>query len=339
MKAAVLYGQEDVRVEEVAKPDIRQGDVLIRVAWGGICGSDMHMLKHPLETQKKPHSLTGEKLPVVMGHEFSGVIEESKSQLFQKGDRVCVNPLITCGECERCKAGLIGTCKRLGFIGMSVFCEDLLKLRKQSVSLADGALVEPFAVGWHAMRVSKIEKGQSALVLGGGPIGLLTIQCLRAAGVKPIICSEVAQARKSVAISCGADYVFDPTSVDLVEEVEKLTNGVGVHCSFECTGVEACLNQAIRATKFRGTVVVLSLWGQKPAVDMMALLHSERYITGSACHTPNDIRDVLDALEKKTINTDNLITAKISIEDIVEKGFEALLRNKDNHVKILVGSE
>ena len=188
MKAARFHGPGDIRIDDVPEPTVGPGQVKVDVDWCGICGTDLHeYLDGPIFIPPKgaPHPLTGEEMPVVMGHEFAGVVAEVGDGVttVKEGDRVAVEPYDVCGECAACRAGRYNICRKLGFVGLDGqqggFAERCVVDARWAHPLGDiptdlGALVEPLAVAYHAVRLSELQPGGTAAVFGSGPIGLVT---------------------------------------------------------------------------------------------------------------------------------------------------------------------
>jgi (R,R)-butanediol dehydrogenase / meso-butanediol dehydrogenase / diacetyl reductase len=274
MKAARFHAREDVRIDDLPEPETHEGTVKIKVDWCGICGTDLHeYLEGPIFTPAEaPHPLTGERNPVQLGHEFAGQVTEVGRGVtgLAEGDAVAVEPTLFCGDCAECRAGLTNLCRSLGFHGLSgggggfaeytvVPASMVRPLGRVPTDL--GALVEPLAVGLHAVRKSGVRIGESAVVFGAGPIGLATITMLRAAGVTKVISVEVAQARKQLAEQAGASVVIDGTREDVVDAIRAAAGGLGPDVAFECAGIPAVLNTALHAVKRTGTVVNVAIWG------------------------------------------------------------------------------
>ncbi|KAK6428017.1 hypothetical protein LTR95_015845, partial [Oleoguttula sp. CCFEE 5521] len=216
--------------------------------------SDLHeYLGGPAICPTTPHPITGEQVPLTFGHEFSGTVEEVGEGVtkFKAGDRVCVQPIIYDDECGSCKEGLINCCDKNGFVGLSgwggglsehvVLPEYCVIPIPDNVPLDVAALVEPLSVGWHAVAISPFKKGDSALVIGGGPIGLSVIQALKAKGCDNIIVTEVSSMRKQYAQDFGAHHILDPTKDDIVARCRELSDNQGVHMAFDAAGVQAAL--------------------------------------------------------------------------------------------------
>ena len=206
MRAARFHARGDIRVEEVPDPQVGPGQVQVDVDWCGICGTDLHeYLEGPIfiPPPGSPHPITGETAPVVMGHEFAGVVSAVGSGVtgVTEGDRVAIEPYYVCGQCA---AGRYNICRKLGFVGLAgqqgCSAEKCLVDARWVHLLGElptdvGALVEPLAVGYHAVRLSGLQPGGTAAVFGAGPIGLVTLACLRAAGAATVVAVEPAAAR------------------------------------------------------------------------------------------------------------------------------------------------
>jgi (R,R)-butanediol dehydrogenase/meso-butanediol dehydrogenase/diacetyl reductase len=230
MKAARWYGPKDVRIDNIDEPIVTDGLVKIKVKWCGICGSDLHeYLGGPIFIPVgKPHPLSGNVAPVVLGHEFSGEVVEVGSNVkkIKVGDNVVVEPIVACNECTNCKEGNYHLCPSLGFHGLcgtgggfaeyTTFPEEFVYKLPEGFTYEMGALIEPITVAMHSLRRGKFETGQTAVVVGAGPIGLATIECLKASGAKMVIAVELSSTRKEYAKRSGADIVLDPREVDVI---------------------------------------------------------------------------------------------------------------------------
>jgi (R,R)-butanediol dehydrogenase/meso-butanediol dehydrogenase/diacetyl reductase len=353
MRAAVFHGPKDIRLEDVAEPDVREGTVKVKVDWCGICGTDLHeYLAGPIfiPPAGSPHPITGETMPLTLGHEFAGEVVEvgDAPNGVQVGDRVAIEPVFRCGECAACRRGATNLCEKLGFYGLmgggggmseyAVVPNYMIHKLPEGLTSEQGALVEPIAVGLRAVRRAGIEPGQSALVFGGGPIGAVTVQCLKAVGAGQIIVAEVAEARKRKALEIGADAVIDPTEEDVAERVKALTGGEGAEHSFDAAGIQETLQTALHATRKGGTVTIISIWEGPVELNPNDIVLSELKVLGTICYTPEDFADTIAMLKDGTISTEGIITERIALSDVVAGGFDELVEHKDRHVKILVQS-
>jgi (R,R)-butanediol dehydrogenase/meso-butanediol dehydrogenase/diacetyl reductase len=353
VKAARFYGPGDIRVDDVPEPATRPGTVKVEVEWCGICGTDLHeYLDGPIfaPTRESPHPLTGESVPITLGHEFAGVVAEVGEGVgdgrtgVRVGDKVVVEPYIICGRCDACRTGRYNVCATLGFVGLSGygggFSQYVVAEERWIHPLGDlgtdvGALIEPLAVAYHAVKLSGTRPGHTALVFGAGPIGLVTTAALRAAGVEDVIVVEPADVRKAKAPGAGATHVLDPTATDIAAEVAELTDGRGADVSFECAGIDAVLKSAILSTRAGGTVVNVAIWGHEASVAMNDLVFREVNLVGSLAYA-NDHPATIDMVASGRIDPFQFITGRIGLDDIVKSGFEELIDNKEENVKILV---
>lgn len=351
MNAVRFHGQKDIRLEKIPIPQCGKGQVKIAPKFCGICGTDLHEYlggANLIPQPGHPHGITGETLPLTLGHEFSGVVEEVGEGVahVKKGDNVCVQPTIYDGDCRSCKRGLVNCCDKNGFVGLSgwgggmseYMCvpASAVKPLPANVSLELGALIEPLAVGWHAVDISPFKEGDSVLVLGGGPIGLSVVQALKAKACKNIIVSEISRKRREFATEFGAHHVVDPSKSDIVDEVAKLTNGQGADVAFDAAGVQIGLDSAMQAIKARGTLVNIAVWEKRATLQMNDLIFRERAYMGVATYALGDFEAVIGAISAGIMKPGGMITKIIKMDEVAEKGFKALIEDKDNQVKILV---
>ncbi|MEJ9211845.1 2,3-butanediol dehydrogenase [Bacillus smithii] len=350
MKGARWHNVRDIRVEEVEEPKVEKGKVKIQVEWAGICGSDLHeYVAGPIFIPvKEPHPISKDVAPVIMGHEFSGrVVEVGEGVTKVKvGDPVVVEPILRCGKCPACKQGKYNLCENLGFHGLAgggggfseytVVDEYMVHKMPEDLSFEQGALVEPAAVALHAVRSSKIKAGDKAAVFGTGPIGLLVIEALKAAGASEIYAVEVSEERLQKALELGATAVINPKNEDPVQKLLELTDG-GVDVSFEVTGVPAVLQQAVDSTAFEGETVIVSIWEKEANLLPNNIVLKERNVKGVIAY--RDIFPaVMNLMKQGYFPAEKLVTKKIKLDQIVEEGFEKLIKEKDQ-VKILVKPE
>ncbi|MBA2691602.1 MAG: 2,3-butanediol dehydrogenase [Rubrobacter sp.] len=352
MKAAVFYGQKDIRLDDVPEPEAKSGSVKVKVDWCGICGTDLHeYLAGPIfvPPEGSPHPITNETLPLTLGHEFAGeVVEAGNGSASKVGDKVAVNPVYFCGECTECLRGDHNLCKKLGFYGLmgggggmsehAVVPEYMINKLPEGLTTEQGALVEPLAVGLRAVRRSGLKAGESAIVFGARPIGAVTVQCLRAIGAGMILVAEVSDARKKKALEIGADHVIDPSEEDVVERVMELTDGDGTDISFDAAGIQETFQTAMKATRKGGVLVNIAIWEGEISVHPNDIVLKELDIRGIICYSQKDFADTIEMLEAGKFDVEGLITERIPLTDVVAKGFDELVAHKDRHVKILVQS-
>jgi (R,R)-butanediol dehydrogenase/meso-butanediol dehydrogenase/diacetyl reductase len=330
MRAAVFQRPgEPLTIEDRQTPVARSGDIVMKVAYCGICGSDLHA------TEPGPTSLeTG----TVLGHEFSGVVTESASADFQPGDHVIGLPLQECDECrpsgQGCRDRLGILCPRNRIIGLAAaapgaYAEYLrmpahhaLKVPK-GLDLKHAALTEPLAVGAHAVRAAGNLLGAHVLVIGAGPIGLAVTLLARLAGAAEVVVSEIAAGRRAKAASIGA-RVIDPA-------VEKPGSAEVI---FECVGVPGLLRQCIELAPLRGRIVVVGVCRGEDQIFPRVALRKELSIQFVLGYTRDEFAMVLDMLGSRRIDPAPLITGVIGLDDTPAM-FEAL-RQPGDHAKVLI---
>ncbi|EJN60228.1 2,3-butanediol dehydrogenase [Halogranum rubrum] len=354
MQAARYHGRGDIRVEDIDESELGSGQVRVDVDSCGICGSDLHeYAAGPIFIPEgEPHPISGDVAPVTMGHEYSGTVSDVGDGVthLAVGDAVVINPILYCGECRQCREGNYHICDSIGFTGLSGgdggFAENVVVGAEQAVPLVGdvpleyGALVEPLAVGLHAVRRSGLQAGDSVAVFGSGPIGLSVIQSARAAGAGKIYVSEPRAARRDRAVDCGATDTIDPTEMDAVEFITDETGG-GVDVTFEVAGIEPTYKAALQSVRPSGTMTVVSIWEGEVSSHPNNIVLGERTITGTLAYLGGPRSDeeygmVIDMLADGTLDPEPLITDRIGLDDIVDDGFESLLDSESDQVKILV---
>jgi (R,R)-butanediol dehydrogenase/meso-butanediol dehydrogenase/diacetyl reductase len=355
MRAAMYHGQGDIRVEHVDEKELKPGDIRLEVGACGICGSDLHeYAEGPIAIpENEPHPMTGETIPIRLGHEFSGTVIETGSDVEspREGDRVVVNPIIACGDCQYCTSGQYSLCDSLMNIGIhgggGGFAETVVVPAENAVALPAnvpleyGALVEPLSVSLHAVRRSGLSAGDTVAVFGAGPIGLGVLQAALASGAKEAYVSEPRQARRDVAERLGATETIDPTETDPVRRISAATDG-GTDTSFEVAGVEETLTQAIRATRKAGTAVVVSVYEEPATLHPNYVMMAERDIVGSYGYQGGplsgrgEFATTVQMIDDGRLEVEPMVTSRIQLEDIVAKGFERLRDPASEQTKILV---
>ena len=255
MKAAVLYGKDDLRYEEVPLPQLGDGEVLVKVKATGICGSDI-----PRVLGNAAHNY-----PIVLGHEFSGdVVEIGKNVTGVKvGDRVSGAPLVPCMKCDNCERGNYSQCEKYTFIGsrMQGSFAEYVKLPEKhaikfdpSISYEQGAFFEPSTVALHGLNCAKYHGGEDVAILGGGTIGLFTAQWARIYGAKRVFVFDIDDARLALAKKLGADITINTLDKDFKETINKLTNNSGFGFVFETAGIDVTMKLAFEIAANKASV-------------------------------------------------------------------------------------
>jgi (R,R)-butanediol dehydrogenase / meso-butanediol dehydrogenase / diacetyl reductase len=352
MRAARWHGRGDVRVEDVPIPAPRRGELLLRVRWCGICGTDLEEYRDgpvviPVDVA---NAITGQRAPVTMGHEFAGEVAEVGPGVlgFSVGQRVVPDVALFCGECHHCRRHDYALClswATIGFHADGGLAELVRVPARVCLPLPDtigddeAALIETVEVGVRAVRRAGLGLGDRVAIVGDGPVGLVTAQVARAAGASMVILLGHRAARLVVGRELGVDMALDTTGPGWREDVADLTDGLGVDAAIECGGRAAAVEDALAATRKGGTVVLLAVIGTPVPIDTFAVVAGERTITGSVQHHyDEDLPVAIDLVASGRVRVAPLITRRIPLERVVEDGFAALGPGSDD-IKVLVSTE
>ena len=322
MKAVRLEGIGLLFERAVPKPVPGPDDLLVRVEACGICGTDRHLFHGEFPCAP----------PVTLGHEFSGIVEAMGENVkgFALGARITGDPNISCGRCQQCVGGKINLCRNLRAIGIhrdGGFADFVIVPQKQAFEIPlsldplHGAFCEPLACCLHGVDMANIKTGDSVLVLGGGVIGLLTVQLARLAGATTIILSTRQASKRMLAEQLGATASVDPSSSDIIEAITG-PNGLapgGVDIVIECAGVADTVAQAPKLAKAGGAVVILGVMpqGEKIEWEPFDVLFRELKIQGSFVN-PFTHRRAADLIASGAVNVDKLISRTITLKKAPE---------------------
>ncbi|MFJ4223477.1 zinc-binding dehydrogenase [Microbacterium sp. NPDC089695] len=317
MQAAQYIGDRTIEVATVDPSEPGPGEVRIRVAYVGLCGTDLHIVHGSMDQRVAR--------PLTFGHEMSGTIESLGAGVegWQVGDAVTVMPLAWDGTCPACLAGHQHICQNLDFIGIdspgalqqlwSVPADTLLRLPRD-LSLDAAALVEPVAVAVHDVRRSELAAGDSVVVLGGGPIGLMIASVARHSGAEVLVV-ELDEGRR-VRIDALGLATFDPTASDLVAHVEEWTGGAGADVVFEVSGAAAAVRSATAVAKVRGTVVVVAIHPTPREVDLQRVFWRELRLLGARVYERRDFETAIELLGTTAIPIDAIVTGVVGLDGI-----------------------
>lgn len=335
MKAILYKGANRLELGELPTPAPAAGEVLLKVHNCGICGSDLHAVQFGL----------GLKPDCVLGHEFCGEIAELGSGItgFKVGERACVVPFSSCGECEYCRRGQGYHCAKMKSVGLGplpgayaefVACEpvSLLKL-PAALTSRQGALVEPLSVGLHGVNRSRIKAGTPCVIMGAGPVGLATLIWCKAKGADPVVVSELAPGRIELAQKLGATAVVSPRDRNPAAVVKELC-GKLPEVVFECIGVKSTLNEAVGLVTKCGQVVVIGVCMEPDQIMPLHCIFKEVSIDFTLAYTRADFEETIAALASGKINADPMVTDIIGLEQ-VPATFEAL-RKPTTQAKVLI---
>lgn len=342
MKAAIFKGLgHKLAIEERPRPEPAPGQLVLRVAACGICGSDLHATQEGVFLMPDG---------TVLGHEFAGEVVASADDAFAAGDRVTALPVNACADpaCQalgRCKDDLGIRCPQNRITGLALdvpgaYAEYVAVGARQAVRLPDsvsydeGALVEPLAVGLHAVRKSGMGPGARVLVIGAGPIGLSVAAFARLAGARAVVVSEMNMTRRSLAQSMGAHAVIDPGATEDLGAAFADAAGGPPDVIFECVGLPGLIQQCIDLSKPLGKIVVVGVLMKEDSLVPISAILKELSIQFVLGYVDEDFEIVLDSLASGAINARPMISQRVTLADLPD-AFEAL-RRPTTQVKVLI---
>ena len=341
MKVAVMLGVGKMGFEERDIPKAKDDEVLVKLEYVGICGSDLHYY----ETGAIGDYVV--KPPFVLGHEPGGtVVEVGKNVKHLKvGDRVALEPGKTCGHCEFCKTGRYNLCPDVVFFATppvdGVFQEyvaheaDLCFKLPDNVSTLEGALIEPLAVGFHAAIQGEAHLGQRAVVMGAGCIGLVSMMALKARGVSEVYVVDIMEKRLEKALELGATGVINGAKEDVLERVKELTGGAGMDLVIETAGTEITTRQAIHMAK-KGSNIVLVGYSKSGEMTLPMSLVLDKELTFKTVFRYRHIYPMaIDAVAAGKVNLKGIVTDVVG-RDEAQKAMDYSVNNKADIVKAVI---
>ena len=332
MKAAVFKAlNQPLVVETLPDPTPGPRDVVIKVGRCGICGSDLHITEDPI---------FGVPGGSVLGHEYAGEVVEVGREVksIKKGDRLAAFPLISCGECGPCLTGQGAWCEKGMVVGgggygqYSTVAEHQAVRMPDGVSLDDGALVEPMAVGLHGVNVSGMKSGARVLVIGAGPIGLAVVFWARRMGAGKIVCTASSTRRAELAMEMGASAFVGPSETP-IEDVNRALGGPP-EIVFECVGKQGLIQKCVDHVGVRGTVVIVGLCTQPDTINPFFVVNKEVRLQPSAFYDLRDFQTTLDVFDAGILSPHEMITDQVSLGAMPE-AFEAL-KHRTHQCKVMV---
>lgn len=338
MKAAYVVATGKVEVKDIETPVIADDEVLIEVKTVGVCGSDLCLFKgiHPFRSA-----------PAILGHEIAGHIVEVGKDVknYKVGDRVTVEPQIGCGECELCQKDLINLCtggkKAPGTPGWcGTFVEyfnapekTLYKLNDE-VSYELGTLVEPLAVGVHAIDRISIKEKDTIAILGSGTIGLMTMVAAREAGYKNIICTDTQDFNLEMAKKQGAALTLNPLKDDVVARVKEFTNGRGVDVAIVAADAGVLVDQASSITRKKGEVGIVAMIPYQIPVNTYNFVFNEINLFGAMTYETKDFAKASEMINNG-LDLNDFITQRVPLAE-AQRGLDILNDKKEDVVKVIV---
>ena len=342
MLAVRWHGRGDVRVEEVPPPaPPGPGELQLAVRWCGICGTDLEeWLSGPVFIPAAaPHPVTGARAPLVLGHEFAGVVVAVGAGVTGPlpGQRVAVDTIVSCGSCHWCQRGEVTRCPALGALGLhgdgglAELCNAPARMClpvPDTVADDEAALAEPLAVAVRALRRGGLRPGERVAVVGAGTVGLMAVQAAAAFGAGSVTVAEPLPERRALAIGLGADRAVPPGDAPALE----------ADVAVECAGTPDAIATALLALRSGGRAVLLGIVTEPAPIAPMDLVRGEKSLIGSLSHVcDEDFREALQLLGRGAVQAAPLITDRIPLGAAVTGGLTLLRDEPEKHLKILVG--
>jgi len=342
MKAAFLTGIRQLEILETPEPKLaKPQDVLLRIDTVGVCGSDVHYY-----ATGRIGSLVV-RYPEWTGHECAGTVVAVGAEVteLQVGQRVAVDPLVTCGQCDQCRAGRLNTCRAQAFLGCpgqapGALAEYLVMPARScypipdTMTMVQAAVAEPFSIGLYAQRVAGMEPGAKIAILGSGPIGLCVLLACRAAGACTTYITDLIDERLAVARRCGADWTGNPQRSDIVQAISAL-EPLGVDFAYECAGQQETLDQAVEILKPGGKLLILGI----PETDRVSFsIHTLRRKESPIINVRRQNECVAPAIEivaSGRVNLDPLVTHHFALAETKE-AFDLVSNYRDGVVKAMI---
>jgi L-iditol 2-dehydrogenase len=341
MKALLLSQYNQLDVADLPAPVPGVDEILVRVAACGICGSDVHGYD----------GTSGRRIPpIVMGHEAAGVVVSTGAGVsqFKAGDRVTFDSTVYCGQCEFCRQGEINLCNNRQVIGVScgdyrragAFAEYVVVpariayLLPEALEFEEAAMLEAVSVALHAVRISEMKGGETALVIGAGMIGLLTLQAVKAAGAAKVLIADIDHTRIERAKSFGADEALLLSGSELVKEVLRQTEGRGVDLVLEAVGREETIAASIASVRKGGTVTLIGNISPEVKIPLQAVVSRQIRLQGS-CASSGEYPQAMELLASGKIKVKPLITAVAPLKD-GPRWFARLHAGEPNLMKVVL---
>ncbi len=348
MRAVQLFAPGDVRCKSIAVPTIsKANDVIINVKACGVCGSDI-----PRVMSKGAY-----RYPIVIGHEFAGVVSEVGTEVtnVKKGDRVTVMPLVNCKKCDYCKIGQAVVCDDYDYYGSRIdgamaeyisVCEDNILHVPDNVSYYEAAMTDPVSVALHAARKANVEAGQTVVVFGLGAIGFITVQWLKYLGCDKVIVVDIIDEKLETAKKLGADLCLNGKKCDVIKSIMEFTNGKGADAAIELAGSMFTQVQSIDSVRKMGTVVFCGISYNDlvlPNKTLAKILRGELSVKGSwnssiAPLPINEWKSALMFMESGKIKVKDLITHVLRLEEC-QSAFEMMYNRTETFTKVIFDPE
>lgn len=337
MKQLVMISPGKLVYQEVEIPNIKENEVLLKMKYIGICGSDIHVNhgKHPYTSY-----------PVVQGHEVSAEIVKIGKEVkdFEIGDRVTVQPQVVCGKCYQCLHDDYNICDNLKVMGFQTtgmasefFPVDSSKLLllPDGVNFEKGSMIEPLAVAVHAIKRGGDIKGKKVIVLGAGPIGNLVAQSAKGMGADSVIITDISDHRLKVAKECGIDFCINTNKDNITDVIAEKFGSNKADIIFECVGINTTTDQAINNARKGSKIIIVGVFGDLASVNMGLIQDRELTLIGTLMYKKEDFEKAIELINENKVNLDELISNKFKFEEY-KQAYDYIDQCKDKIMKVLI---
>lgn len=342
-KGAFMHGLNNMIIKDIPIPEITDTQVLVKIEYVGICGSDIHYFHNG----RCGDFMVNPNEDFMLGHECAGIITQVGKNVtsLKVGDKVALEPGIPCGQCEFCKSGRYNLCPDVHFLATPpvqgcyenyiAFPSNMCFKLPNHLSTRDGALVEPLAVGIHAATQGNITLGDHVVILGMGCIGLVTLLACKAYGATDITCIDVIPKRLEYARNLGASRTIDASDCDTIHEIQKLTDGRGAEKIFETAGSPVTIAQTPYLVKRGGTIILVGMSPNPELTYNFGQIMAKEATIKSVFRYRNVYPRAIEALADGKIDVSHIVSHEFAFKDI-QKAFEAATYDKNNVVKAIV---
>lgn len=337
MLQEVMTEPKKIEFREIPVPEPGAGQVLVKIRKIGICGSDIHVYhgKHPFT-----------RYPVTQGHEVSAQIEALGAGVdaFRVGQKVTIEPQVTCGKCYPCTHGKYNLCEELKVMGFQTtgtaseyFAVDASKVTPlpESMTYSEGAMIEPLAVTVHAARRAGGLAGKKVAVLGAGPIGILLAQSVKAMGADSVMITDVSDYRLEIARTCGADYTVNTKNADFGEAMISCFGPDRADVIYDCAGNDITMGQAIRCARKGSTIILVAVYAGMANVDLAVLNDHELDLNTSMMYRHEDYADAIRFVEEGTVRLKPLMSKHFPFRAYLS-AYEYIDQNRETTMKVII---
>lgn len=337
MVRQVVSAPGKIEFEEVPVPEIKEDQVLIKIRKIGICGSDIRVFSGQYPSMV---------YPVTQGREAAGEIVSvgSAVQNLFPGQKVTVQPQITCGACQHCLEGKYNLCENLKVMGFQArgmaaeyFAADADRVANlpKDISYEEGTMIEPLAVAVHAVKKAGSVTGKNVLILGAGPIGVITAQAARGMGANAVMITDITNPRLKIASRCGIDFCVNTAEEDLGEALQKCFGVQEADIVYDCAGTNITIGQAIAYAHAGSRIILVGVFRGMASVDLAALADKELKLCTTLMYRNEDYLDAISLIDEKKVKLEAMISRHFPFREY-EKAYQYLIENRDQVMKVII---